>query len=136
MFYTSWNSKYELGIESIDSDHQNLVGIMDELIGALSGGKGREVTEPLLQKMSEYTISHFRREEFLMKSANYTDYESHLKQHQLFIEKVKEFQQKNKAGDSAVAIEMMKFLRDWFINHIQVIDKKYQAPIKVKMGIK
>lgn len=136
MFYASWNSKYELGIESIDSDHKNLVGIIDELIGALSEGKGKAITEPLLKKLSDYTISHFRREEFLLKSANYDDLESHMRQHQLFIEKIKEFQQKHKSGAEGVAIEMMKFLKEWLVNHIMVIDKKYQGIIKTKMGLK
>ena len=136
MFYTSWNSKYELGIESIDSDHQKLVSIIDELIGALAEGKGKVITEPLLKKLEDYTISHFRREEFLLKSANYVDLESHVRQHQLFIEKIKEFQQKHKSGTEGVAIEMMKFLKEWLVNHIMVIDKKYQGIIKVKMGLK
>jgi hemerythrin-like metal-binding domain len=136
MYYTSWNFKYELGIESIDSDHQNLVRIIDDLIGALAEGKGNAITEPLLKKLSDYTISHFRREEFLMKSANYDDLESHMSQHQLFIEKIKEFQQKHKSGFEGVAIEMMKFLKEWLVNHILVIDKKYQGVIKTKMGLK
>ncbi len=136
MFYTSWNSKYELGIESIDSDHKNLVGITDELIGALSEGKGKEATEPLLKKLSDYTVSHFRREEFLMKSANYADYESHVGQHQQFIAKIKEFQDKHKQGGSSVAVDMMKFLREWLVSHILDTDKKYQTIIKTKMGIK
>ncbi|SDC66091.1 hemerythrin [Williamwhitmania taraxaci] len=134
MFFIDWDKKYELGIKSIDDDHQKLVALIDELLVALSNGKGRELLAPIIKKVEDYTLYHFRREEFFMKCAKYPNLENHIIEHQHFIEKIKAMKAKSRLNDSTVAIELMKFLKEWLINHIQVSDRKYEAILK-KSGV-
>ena len=134
MSYVTWEQKFELGIGSIDGDHKKLVSIMDELLVALSQGKGRDVVEPTIKKLEDYTLFHFRREEFFLKCAKYSELEGHTVEHSRFVERLKELKTKNQQQDSTVAIELMKFLKDWLINHIQVTDRKYEALLK-KSGV-
>jgi len=134
MFFLSWESKYELGIKSVDDDHKKLVAIIDELLGALSQGKGKEVVLPIIKKLEDYTLFHFRREEFYMKCANYAELPSHLVEHKRFVDRIKELKEKSMQNDASVSVELMKFLKEWLINHIQVTDKRYEQLLK-KSGI-
>jgi len=134
MFFLAWDPKFELGIKSIDDDHKTLVSIIDELLGALAQGKGKETISATLKKLEHYTLFHFRREEFLMKCAKYPELERHLDEHQRFVDKMKEMKEKSQLNDSTVGVELMKFLREWLINHIQVTDRKYEQLLK-KSGV-
>ena len=134
MFFIAWDPKYELGIKSIDDDHQKLVSMIDELLGALSQGKGRSMITPILKKLEDYTLFHFRREEFFLKCAKYPELEGHILEHRHFIDKIKEIKEKSLLNDATVAVELMKFLQEWLINHIQVTDRKYEQLLK-KSGV-
>lgn len=134
MFFLAWDPKFELGIKSVDDDHKKLVSIIDELLGALSQGKGKDVAAPIIKRLEDYTLFHFRREEFFMKCAKYPDLDQHLLEHKHFVDKMKELKEKSQLNDASVSLDLMKFLKDWLINHIQVTDRKYEQLLK-KSGI-
>jgi len=134
MFFLAWEPKYELGIKSVDDDHKKLVTIIDELLGALSQGKGKEVVLPIIKKLEDYTLFHFRREEFYMKCANFAELPSHLIEHKRFVDRLKELKEKGMQNDVSVSVELMKFLKEWLINHIQVTDRRYEQLLK-KSGV-
>jgi hemerythrin len=45
--------------------------------------------------------------------------------HRRFETKVTEFQKRYAGGDRSVILETMNVVRDWLVNHIQKMDKKY-----------
>jgi|GEM_PF-3300305 hemerythrin-like metal-binding protein len=47
-------------------------------------------------------------------------------QHQVFLDKVSEFKTSFENGETALAVKMLPFLNDWFLNHIMKVDMKYK----------
>ena len=130
MGFFTWNEKYETGIDSIDNDHRKLVKMIDDLFVAMSKGEAAEVISETIKGLANYTLTHFTREEMMMKSIGYADYELHLASHKAFITKIDEFKQRLNAGNQSFSVEVVGFLRDWLINHIQDTDMQYVDDFK------
>lgn len=75
-------------------------------------------------KLVDYTVTHFRAEEELMRRYKFPDYEAHCQIHKAFIDQVSTFVGKLKSGERmAAAADVFKFLKDWLVNHIEKQDR-------------
>ncbi|HCX99536.1 MAG TPA: hypothetical protein DG754_05285 [Bacteroidales bacterium] len=134
MSFIVWQSKYETGVMSIDNDHRSLVSMIENLYSAISKGEGKSVIDDIVKGLSEYAIVHFNREEILMASIGFEGLEKHRKTHEGFAHRVNSFQQTLASGQQNISVEVVSFLRDWLINHIQNIDMQFVDEFK-KHGI-
>lgn len=66
---TSWDKSLELGHPLIDNQHKNLIYLIDEFKAA--AGKPQKQQLALLDKVMEFTQTHFLAEEQLMREVNY-----------------------------------------------------------------
>lgn len=127
MSIIKWSDKYSVGVKQIDDQHKKLVDLINRLFDAMSLGKGREVMDSVFDELSSYTRVHFQTEERLMVVYGYTGYEEHKKKHELLIEQVNDLKSKFQAGDRKITLEVVDFLKEWLLNHIQKEDQKYKA---------
>jgi hemerythrin len=122
----SWNPKMSVGVDTFDKDHQKLVALLNDLFDAVSTGKGRDVLGTVLDGLVEYTKFHFSREEEHMTRHSYPDTAAHLREHHDLTRQVVEVQRRWKEGESAVlSMEVLSFLKNWLLKHIQQSDKAY-----------
>ena len=82
--------------------------------------------EEILVGLVNYTKIHFKREEEAMFKYDYPDYVKHKKEHDSLTSRVTEFHERLEEGKSTFSLELMDFLSDWLINHIQKIDMNYK----------
>ncbi len=123
--YIDWSPQYEVGIELIDSDHQKLVGLLNQVVTAAHYHMGVNYVDNVLGELIDYTKYHFEREEGLMESNNYPDMAAHKEQHREMVAKVAEFQQQLSGEHEEVLSENVHaYLKDWLINHITHTDKE------------
>lgn len=128
MSYLSWDERYSVGIKMMDDHHQRLFDLINELHEAMKSGKGKETSSRIVKELYDYTIFHFTKEESLLRESNSDHLAEQQAQHKIFIDKVKELQQKIDTGKQVtVSIEILTFLNDWLRNHIQGTDKKYTS---------
>mgnify|MGYP003623995791 FL=1 len=73
----------------------------------------------VLGELIDYTATHFKGEEEQMVKYNYPDLERHKEIHDLFVSKVLEAKREFESGQAMLGPELMKFLGDWLVNHIQ-----------------
>ncbi len=129
-----WNDDLVLGIREIDEQHKTLVNMINALHKAMRSGKGSTVLTDLVDKLAEYSVYHFSAEEKLMEKCGYGGLLNHRGQHERFVKKVEEFDRELHEGKAAVTNEVMVFLKDWLVNHIQGTDRKY-APFLKEHGM-
>lgn len=122
-----WNDSFSVGIKELDDHHKKLVALINELHDAMRVGKSKEVLSPILQKLAEYTVFHFASEEKYMTKFNYPGYQAHKTEHDQFVSKVTQFQSDLTSGKVLFSMELMSFLKDWLIKHIQGMDRQYTA---------
>jgi hemerythrin-like metal-binding protein len=129
-----WSRSYSVGVTQMDNEHKRLIEIINNLYAAMRAGRSADAVGSVLDELIEYTKTHFAHEEKLMQQTNYQDYDVQKRCHVELVNQVLEIQKKFRDG-TALGQEVMTFLKNWLINHIQGLDKKY-GPVMNKKGIK
>jgi hemerythrin-like metal-binding protein len=127
MALLSWSSKYSVGVQSMDSQHTVLFGLLNDLHSAMMKGQAQSTTGPLLRKLANYAHEHFAAEEAIMASTRYPDLAQHRIKHRDLSKQVEEFAARFDRGESTLNLHLLNFLRDWLTNHIQKVDHGYSA---------
>lgn len=131
----TWSDKYAVNVKEFDLQHQKLISLINDLHDAMKAGKGKEVTELILDELISYTDYHFKAEEKLMKQHAYPAFDAHIGEHKGFVAKVTDFKESYSKGKATLNLDIATFLRDWLVNHINGTDKKYSDFFKTK-GVK
>ena len=129
-----WNNSLSVGIDEVDQQHQKLIGLINDLHLNMKRQEGNHTIGNILKDLVDYTVYHFGAEEKLMHEHGYEDYENHKSIHKKLINRVADFQTKFNAGGTSVDSDLMNFLKDWLIKHIQGTDKQY-APFFHSKGV-
>lgn len=118
----TWNDTFKTGYKPVDTQHENLFGMVNQLHDAIIAGKGTESLAPTLEKLAAYTIDHFAEEEKLMKSINYPDFAAHKAKHVDLSNQVKDLMAKFKEGKLVLSMTISTFLANWLKHHIKEED--------------
>lgn len=129
-----WSEDYELGIRSIDNQHKKIVEYIN-MIDDVHDDEAYQLAKNIVSKLVMYTRSHLEHEERIFEVINYELALEHKKAHDKFYVYVSGFQEKLNKVDKKFIQELHDFLREWFLNHILVDDKKYQKVFE-ENGIK
>ena len=115
-----------VGVSALDDDHQRLVGIVNELHEGIVASHKKEILASVLNHLEEYIRFHFAREEEFFSKAHYPGATAHRAEHEGFVIRVANLNERLKTSSVAMLdLELMSFLRNWLITHIQGSDKKY-----------
>ncbi len=120
-----WNSTLATGVKIVDQQHRKLVDMVNGLYAAMKSGQGHDVMEKLLDGLASYTVQHFDMEEKYFDQFKYADTASHKKAHTELKKQVVDFIGQFKSGKAGMSMDLMNFLRDWLVNHIQKTDMRY-----------
>ena len=125
MAVLNWEEKYSVGVRELDSQHKQLIAILNELYDAMQSQKTNDILGQIISKLINYTKVHFTSEERYMTQYNYPDLASQKREHAAFTEKVLAFQEAFNSGRTSLSVSVTSFLKDWLVNHISGSDKKY-----------
>lgn len=129
-----WNSAFEIGVESIDDDHKNIIEHFEKLYLLMKSGQGHAYYSEFLAFLEEYVDTHFEREEALQREIGYDDYDQHLEVHNAFKFEVKTLiaAHDNEIVTNSDLIRINLFIKDWLIHHILLTDRKIGLFINAK----
>ncbi len=130
--FLEWSPQFSVGVDQMDDQHKVLISMINNLNDALASGKAKETVGVVLNDLLVYTETHFAQEEAFMKKGGYAELEGHIKIHRAFTGKIKELQIQYAQGTAMVSRDVMVFLKDWLINHIAKMDKRYGAVLGKK----
>jgi hemerythrin len=128
-----WNESFELGIPSIDADHQGFLELMNNLCSAMDRGEGRNRTQATLDALRAYATYHFIREEDVMGAAGYPGLHAQQVEHAWYLYYLEKLDGLSDA-DPARARETMEFMRTWFVDHILGTDKRFSQWLTATEG--
>ena len=120
-----WDDKYNINISLIDEQHKNLIDIINKAIIAKQHKNHQEKILEILNEMTVFALEHFTTEESYMIKFNYPEYQYHKEEHMDFSMKTLSYQTKVLDGDRHIANEILEYLKQWMVTHIQVTDRKY-----------
>ena len=128
--FIQWNDGLSVGVIEMDEQHNRFLSFLNELHPAMKKGMGEQAIGKILSNLAQYTDYHFKAEEDLLEKQVYPQLEVQKEAHRRFIEKVAEFRTRYRGGDNTVVFEALTTIRDWLINHIQKMDRKYGPRVR------
>lgn len=126
----TWDSSIQIGVPLIDEQHRRLVSLINKLHGAMQNRSGSAAMSVILDELIDYTEKHFKAEERLMERAGYNKLPDHKVLHKKLVAQVVDIQHQFKQGRATVTLDLMNFLSNWLIGHIQGEDRKYVSVVK------
>ncbi len=130
-----WDDKYCVGISILDEQHKKLIEIINKASMVEKSSNSPKDVLAILYQMTDYALEHFKTEEHYMEKFHFTGYQPHRNEHIDFINTVHDYKNRAVYGDGQIASETLKYLVEWYANHIQEIDIEYIDFFK-KNGIK
>jgi hemerythrin len=126
----TWGPQIELGIEKIDAQHKRLVELINELGQAMEEGRSADVMSATLVELVDYTHTHFRTEEVLLKEHGYEELPGHKREHRIFTDQIEIYRDRFESGFQSVTQALMDYLSGWLVTHITVSDRAYLPTLK------
>lgn len=120
-----WTDSLATGILLIDDQHKMLCNIINDLYHSMIRRETDAAAEKIIAGLKEYTMMHFNTEEQYFSHSGYPEVKEHEKTHRLFEEKVAAFERDFKKGKIKISMDLLNFLKNWLINHIQKTDLRY-----------
>lgn len=131
MHLFKWSAeKYKLGIENMDCQHTEIIKAITDLLDALALNSAKEAITPLLSSLVIISRQHFHDEEQLMLDYHYPDIESHIGRHMVYSEALAKMVVHFQHKDISMVIENLRFMSNWFIEHVSTADAHYSNYIK------
>ncbi|MEI6835785.1 MAG: bacteriohemerythrin [Candidatus Falkowbacteria bacterium] len=128
-----WKDEYSLGIEKIDEQHQEMLSIINRLYSLFEKKKydDQEEIKKIITEMTDYAEYHFKTEENYFEIFGYEDSASHIKIHDQYRQKIKEWQNIYYENfDKKIFFEISEYLQEWWAWHINNTDRAYVPFLK------
>ena len=130
-----WDERYMTGEHIVDSEHQQLVRIINEVVDQVSNETPEVRINAILSQLVDYAVVHFRHEEELMAETGCDPrfVAAHTKIHREFADQVVKMREFSGAGLGTE--DLLRFLTSWLAHHILGIDQAMARQIrKIRTG--
>ena len=122
--YIKWKDYYSVNDPSLDAEHKQIIDCINELYSALHDPTQGVVTKRVLDKLVQYTQTHFKHEEDRLKEAEFPYFEAHKALHD-------DMKRRTIGLRTHLTLvttrDVLVFLKDWWLEHIQGEDKLYSS---------
>ena len=106
--------------------------MLNALYTAMQNGEGHAMVGQVLAGLATYTENHFAYEEKLFFEHDYPDALEHKMLHADLIGQVAKIQAKYDSGSTMLSMEVVRFLKQWLLTHIQGTDRAYVSYLIAK----
>ncbi len=120
-----WNDEFNIGLQQVDEQHKELVRLLNELHVALREQQASTTCRDILDALADHTRIHFETEEALMRVSGFPELGAHKQNHDDLLGQVRALQEKLAAGQAEITFELLYFLKQWLIHHVNEADKRF-----------
>ena len=114
--FVVWKPEYNLGIPIIDEHHRGIVTTINSLHYGMQHNYARDMLNPIIDMVNDYTRIHFRVEEAFHETIEFPNRNKHRDLHRELSAQL------STAGRNSLldkdAYQFMDFLKQWWIQHI------------------
>lgn len=130
-----WDERYMTGENIVDSEHQQLVSIINRVVEQVSNETPESEISEILSQLVNYAVVHFQHEEELMAEMGCDSrfIAAHTAIHREFASQVVKMREFSGAGSGTE--DLLRFLTNWLAHHILGIDQAMARQIrKIRAG--
>ena len=130
-----WNDEHSVNILKFDEEHKKIIDTINALTVAQQHNYTLDKVAEILNDIITYKKEHFKSEEDYMIKFKYPEYQSHKEEHVKFLERITFYHNRLILNDYIVEnniFDILKYFKQWIIDHIQTVDKKYTHFFNIK----
>ncbi len=131
-----WDLTMSTGVDAIDNQHKQLITWLNDLLAAMSQGRGRSEIQAVLAKLGGYAVTHFGYEEDCMTKYKCPVAAQNAAAHQDFIATFNSLgEEYERNGASAhLVVRVESELMRWLVNHIKRTDTQLLPCVKSQLA--
>ena len=120
----AWDPSMTTGVESLDNQHKQLIAWLNDLLAAMSVGRGRAEIAGLLDQLGAYAVTHFGSEEECMTRYRCAFAAQNVAAHKDFVATFTSFREEfERDGATAhLVVRVESELMRWLASHIKRTD--------------
>lgn len=131
--FIQWRDSYSVGLPEIDTQHKQLIEIINRLHDAMRTGSAHALIVRVVDDLLEYTNYHFSYEEKMISAAGYPHVAEHARKHRAMVAQIEAFRQRVGAPAATLPLQLMDFLKSWLTKHILSTDMDYRQVVAESM---
>jgi hemerythrin len=129
--YIAWKPYYSVGDDSLDTQHKVIIGLINELYAAVGANAPDVDLKGIMDRLLRYTITHFQHEEQLMLECGFPGLQAHKLLHERLRQRTVDLRDNLTL---VTARDLLRFLKDWWCEHVQEKDKEYAPYLQVAVS--
>ncbi len=122
---SAWSKELELGVGTVDSEHQLQTRLVAVLRDAVETGREHSVIAEILRRVEDTSNVHFMSEELLMRLDAYDHYGHHVEEHRKLLEQLAKVRARFEADPSTDLREIIAWIEAWLTDHIKGMDRRF-----------
>lgn len=115
-----WSDEWRLGNHLMDTDHEALFGLLNDLGSVLANEADEFSVRVRLRRLVDFCAQHFANEERIMSDSRIDGLESHRSEHRRLLLDLSELAEHTHWVGASLT---MRFLKNWLIGHMQSYDR-------------
>lgn len=119
-----WRKEFELGIPHVDHEHEELVGLINELYKSLYSDHADTTVPDFLGELYARIASHFALEEREMREQRYDKYAEHKADHERLVDEIRDLMDVYEQGRDVDIDKFSRALEHWFSEHFRTHDAR------------
>lgn len=120
-----WKPEYSVNDVELDSHHQQLFSLLNTVYENVMNSLEVDSVLPLIDRLTEYTSSHFTAEEQHMRDKGAPEIDGHISMHRDFAQKIEIMKSHYHGNNLEITKELLIVLGDWLLHHVLKEDRKY-----------
>lgn len=121
----AWHFDYASGNASIDAQHEQLFGQINEVYKAVTATHSSDALRALIDKLMHSVVAHLEHEEGMLKEIGFPGTPDHVAEHRVLMRRAVELVSQHRNGNLRMG-DLLRFLaHDLIGKHVLVSDRKY-----------
>lgn len=130
MTLIKWTDAYRLGVDEVDSEHRELIDLINGLHDHIEVGADYLQVVELLGEIYSRIAAHFAHEESLMREANYPHLAEHKEDHETLLDDLREIMDEVAVDGSFDSAGLSADLNRWFMDHFHTHDARLAKTVR------
>jgi len=123
--YIHFEKKYLVGVDALDSQHQEIVTLVGELYESIIAKKPRDLHLELLTRFVKLAKTHFATEEQVLRTHRYPGYLRHKAAHEGLARNLMDYRERIVRRERELNIEYVDLMKLWLVDHFADFDLEY-----------
>ncbi len=124
MSLIEWDEKFSVGVASVDHEHRELIGLVNETYDRLKRPDADITVLDFLGEIYTRISAHFALEEKLMRASRYDQYPEHKADHERLLDEIRDIMDDYEDKRIFDAEQFAQRLESWFTGHFRTHDAR------------